>query len=119
MILQPSTEGHPALQLLRSGRFADAAVALERSQTGHRAGRRLDIFEQALLADALQRVGRNEDAREIALRNLQRARQSPQIAARYHFVLGNINRERGYVTQAIEHLQVATSLAGADLELVC
>ncbi len=104
---------------MRSGRFFDAVATLEDARARRRVAQRSDLLEQAVLADALQRVGRNEHAQEIALRNLQSVKQSPHLAARYHFVLGNIDRERGHVTTAIEHLQMAANLAGSDLELAC
>src|SRR5262245_36624106 len=118
MIASPLTEVHSALQLMRNGRFLDATAALEKARTLGRGAGRPDLYQEALLADALQRIGRNEQAQEIAIRNLHRAKQ-PELTARYHFVLGNINRERGYVSKGIEHLQIAATLAGSDLELAC
>jgi len=103
---------------MRSGRFSDAAVLLDRAHNRHH-DRRPDLLAQAVLADALQRVGSNDRAQEIAHRYLQKVREIPQVAARYHLVLGNVNRERGYVDRAVEHFQIAASLAGADVELAC
>ncbi len=119
MAVQPSTAVQSALQLMRSGRFSEAVTVLEQARTLQGASHRPDLLEQVVLADALQRIGRNEQAQEIALGNLPKVRHSPELAARYHFVLGNVSRERGFATRAIEHLQMAASLAGSDLELAC
>ena len=119
MVTHPSAEVHSALQLMRSGRFSDAALLLEHNQNVRKSDRRPDLLADAVFADALQRIGRNERAHEIALQNLSKVKHAPALAARYHFVLGNINRERGYTTRALEHFQMAASMAGSDLELAC
>jgi tetratricopeptide (TPR) repeat protein len=77
-----------------------------------------DGLGEALLADVLQRVGQNRPAEEIALRNLRRLSQSSPLYARYHFVLGNVERDRGNTATAINHLQIAAGFSD-DLELSC
>ena len=67
----------------------------------------------------VQRVGRNQQAELIAQRNLPLVAHQPELRARYHFVLGNICRERGDSAKAVEHLQIASTSASSDLELFC
>src|SRR5262245_21802496 len=119
MVTNPSAEVHSAIQLMRSGRFLDAAALLEQSHGLRKSDRRADLLADAVFADALQRTGRNDRAHEIALQALSKVKESPSLAARFHFVLGNINRERGSTPRAIEHFQMASSMAGSDLELAC
>ena len=59
------------------------------------------------------------EAQTIASRSLESAAAAPEIHARCQFVLGNVHRDRGDTARAIEHLQIAASLAGSDLELSC
>jgi DNA-binding NtrC family response regulator/tetratricopeptide (TPR) repeat protein len=80
--------------------------------------RSLDGLGDALLADVLQRVGQNLPAEEIALRHLRRLTQTSPLYARYHFILGNIERDRGNTISAINHLQIAAGFSN-DLELAC
>jgi DNA-binding NtrC family response regulator/tetratricopeptide (TPR) repeat protein len=105
-----------AVQLIRSGRFQEAVAVLQEISQKCRASHRQDLTH-ALLADALQRIGQNDDAEAIASRNLEHVSHAPELCARYHFVLGNVHRERGAITEAIAHLQKANSAAGANLEL--
>lgn len=107
-----------ALKMLRHGRFAEAALALE-ADDNRRLGRGRLPTAEALRADVLQRIGRNNDAESIATRTLKMSQRVPDVAARCHFVLGNICRERGDRVSEIKHLQIATTLAEADLELGC
>ena len=80
--------------------------------------RGLNANADALLADVLQRTGQNAAAEEIAVRHLRGLSQSSQVYARYHFVLGNVQRERGHISDGINHLQIAAG-SSADLELAC
>jgi tetratricopeptide (TPR) repeat protein len=72
-----------------------------------------------VLADALQRVGHNDQAEAIATRTLGALASVPAANARCHFTLGNVFRDRGETERAIEHLQIAAalSLTASDLEL--
>jgi DNA-binding NtrC family response regulator/tetratricopeptide (TPR) repeat protein len=76
-----------------------------------------DPLALAVLADGLQRVGDNDRAEAIVLRVLQTRLTPGQVNARCHFVLANINRDRGNTSQSVEHLQIAATLAASDLEL--
>jgi DNA-binding NtrC family response regulator/tetratricopeptide (TPR) repeat protein len=71
-----------------------------------------------LLADALQRIGHNSAAEEIALRHLRNLSNSSPLYAHYHFILANVQRDRGHTSNAINHLQIA-SASSSDLELAC
>ena len=108
-------EIHAASQLIRTGRFLDAATILRRVPTSVR---RLNGLADALLADVLQRIGQNLPAEEVALRQLRGLASSSPLYSRYHFVLGNVQRERGNTSDAVSHLQLAAGFA-TDLELTC
>jgi DNA-binding NtrC family response regulator/tetratricopeptide (TPR) repeat protein len=102
---------------MRRGRFSEAVDALQPSAQqphGH-----LNPHAESLLADALQRLGKNERAESIALRSLQITSLASELKARYHFVLGNIYRDRGETAKATEELQRAIALAGDNVELLC
>src|SRR5262245_43986346 len=102
-----------ALQLIRSGRYLGAIKALQQRPLGPR---RLDSVGTALLADMLQRVGQNRAAEEIAVKHLHSTSQSSPSYARYQYVLGNVNRDRGNFAKAVEHFQIGANLSG-DVEL--
>jgi DNA-binding NtrC family response regulator/tetratricopeptide (TPR) repeat protein len=108
------TDIHAASQLIRRGRYSEAVTALQ----GAPKPRGRDALTDALLADVLQRVGQNLPAEEIALRQLRRLSQSSPLYARYHFVLGSVERDRGNTASAIKHLQIAAGFSD-DLELAC
>lgn len=100
--------------LLKSGRYLDAIRTIEdRSRGSHRPTGVI----AALLADALQRVGNNALAEDIATRLLRASRHDAHLSARCHFILGNAHKERGNFPKAIEHLHVATNYQ-QDLDLV-
>jgi transcriptional regulator with GAF, ATPase, and Fis domain/tetratricopeptide (TPR) repeat protein len=102
--------------LMKRGRFAEALSSLQVetrvSQIGAHPGR-------SLLADVLQRTGRNLDAEQVASRYLRITSAPPSAIARCHFVMGSICRERGDINGAISHLQTASHLVTSDLELSC
>jgi DNA-binding NtrC family response regulator/tetratricopeptide (TPR) repeat protein len=107
---------HIALQLMKRGRFADAVLSL-RDET--RVQGPSHALRWALLADALQRTGKNIEAEQIAHKCLGVNPSAPEVAARCRFVLGNIFRERGDIRGAITQFQSAATLAENDLELAC
>jgi tetratricopeptide (TPR) repeat protein len=104
-----------ALDLFRRGRFSDTVEKLSRLVERGRPVRRHDVPTEALLADALQLIGRNRDAQAIASRRLH---ETSDNHARFHLVLGNVCRARGQISRAIEHLQMAAA-ALPDPELSC
>ena len=108
-------EIHTTSQLIRTGRYAEAVTTLDHVPLKARCR---DGLGEALLADALQRIGQNVRAEEIALRQLRGLTQSSPLYARYHFVLGNVQRDRGNTATAINHLQIAAGSTN-DLELAC
>src|SRR5688500_5978796 len=106
-----SSEVQTALQLLRSGRFAQAVTLLQqRTRPSPQLGRRADSITLSVLADALQRVGQIDQAEAIASRTLGAA-PIRVAGARCHFTLGNVYRDRGETKRAIEHLQIAATLS--------
>src|SRR5215216_6788620 len=117
MLRDPSRDVHAALQLIRSGYFSDAVATLQRPEMSRHLASHADPLALAVLADALQRIGENDRAEAIAVRTLQTSSHPAQVNARCHFVLGNINRDRGITPRSIEHLQIAATLVGPDLEL--
>ena len=64
-----SAEIQAALQLIRTGRFSEAVEALREPWAGGTVGE-ANVLAQAILADALQRTGKNELAQAIASRCL-------------------------------------------------
>src|SRR5688500_17207676 len=102
MLPEPPSEASSALQLIRSGRFYEAAAALQKREHTHtRPSSKSDPLTMSLLADALQRIGQNDRAEAIAKRTLQVASCSVNVSARCHFVLGNVQRDRGNTAKAI------------------
>src|SRR5688500_13929212 len=101
MVREPSSEVYSALALLRRGRFVEMINALQRHAKDLRSHRKTDSLVEALLADALQRTGCNKDAELTAARSLQKI-VSTDVGARLHFVLGNVTRERGEISKAVE-----------------
>jgi DNA-binding NtrC family response regulator/tetratricopeptide (TPR) repeat protein len=116
---EPPPEVQSALQLLRRGRFAETVQVLQQLSPSQTLRRRNGPFIEALLADALQRTGCNDDAESIARRHLQDNQQPKDIQARLNFVMGNVLRERGDLATAIRHLQIAASQATEDFEFSC
>ncbi len=119
MLPEPSPEVLSALQLFRRGRFFETVATLEHFSEGVTSRRKKDFLALALLADALQRVGRNEHAELIATRSLHKVQDLPPVRARFHLVLGNVLRERGNIAQAIEHFQIAVGASDSDQEMSC
>ena len=103
-----------ASQLIRTGRYLEAVRALRTLVTAR--GR--DPFIRALLADVLQRVGHNSQAQEMASEHLRDSPKTSQAFTRFHFVLGNVERDRGNLCEAIGHLQISAG-STLDLELAC
>ena len=118
MSVEPSPEVQSASQLLRRGRFSEAVTALQHISTVS-SRRKNDPFANVLLADALQRIGRDADAETIARAGLERSEQRRDIAARFHLVLANVLRERGDLPRAISHLQIAATQSVGDPESLC
>jgi DNA-binding NtrC family response regulator/tetratricopeptide (TPR) repeat protein len=119
MLPEPSPEVLSALQLFRRGRFFETVATLEHFPEGAHSPRRKDFLAQAVLADALHRVGRNEHAELIATRSLHSVPELSQVHARFQLVLGNVLRERGNIAKAIEHFQIAVGASGSDPEMSC
>ena len=114
----PATVVQTAVSLIRAGRFSEAVATLEYPST--RGGpRQTPMLALPLLADALQRTGNNDRAETIASSALNSGSRNPEVSARYHFVLGNVHRERGDLAKAIEHLQISGTFSSPDLELAC
>jgi len=107
-------EIHTASQLIRTGRYLEAARLLRVLVTAR--GR--DPLVRALLADVLQRVGHNAQAQEMASEYLRDIPKNSQAFARFHFVLGNVDRDRGNLGDAIGHLQISAG-STLDPELAC
>jgi DNA-binding NtrC family response regulator/tetratricopeptide (TPR) repeat protein len=108
---------HPdvhASELIRSGRYLEAVKSLQVISKS----RSRDPVSHAMLADVLQRIGQNATAEEIATRYLRDLPPSNQAYSHYHFVLGNVKRDRGNTANAISHLQLAAGSA-VDMELAC
>ncbi len=119
MLIEPPPEVLSALQLIRRGRFTETVESLERFSASIHSPRKRDFLALALLADALQRIGRNANAELLAFHNLHKSAHLPQVCARFHLVLGNVLRERGNVAQAVEHFQIAIGLSVSERELSC
>jgi DNA-binding NtrC family response regulator/tetratricopeptide (TPR) repeat protein len=115
MVLEPSPQVQSALQLLRRGRFAEIVTVLQQSH--HKPSK--DPLLLAILADALQRVGQNDGAESIARSNMRRSDERLDLSARFHFVLGNVLRERGDIANATQHFQTAATLSTSNPELSC
>jgi DNA-binding NtrC family response regulator/tetratricopeptide (TPR) repeat protein len=103
---------------MRRGRFSDVVSAL---QPFARTPRDLHFsaLAESVLADALQRIGENQRAESMSFRTLQKEVLTPESKARYHFVLGNIHRDRGDNTKAVEQFQKALAVGSCDAELSC
>ena len=99
---------------MRRGRFVETSQLLDSQASSHTA-----LNHRALLADALQRIGQNKRAESLCIDAIRNAKQSSPTFPLSHFVLGNIQRERGHLTEAIQHFQrcIDSQLAGS--ELVC
>ncbi len=119
MSVEPSPEVQSALQLLRRGRFIGALALLEHYPKAGSSQRRKDAFAIAIVADLLQRTGRNDEAEHLALSTLRTANIGADISVRLHFVLGNVLRERGDIANAIKHLQTAIAQPATDQEFLC
>jgi DNA-binding NtrC family response regulator/tetratricopeptide (TPR) repeat protein len=117
MFFEPPPEVLSALQLIRRGRFTETVETLENFSGSLNSPRKKNFLAIALLADALNRVGRNANAELLAVRNLHKC--EPEVSARLHLVLGNVLRERGNIAQAVEHFQIAVDLSVAEQELSC
>jgi DNA-binding NtrC family response regulator/tetratricopeptide (TPR) repeat protein len=104
------------LSLIRRGRFAEACSFLKAHpfSSGH------DSFavHQALLSDMLQRTGNNEEAELIASR-FAKTSLSSEVLGRFHYVLGNVNREKGRLAEAVSQFRAAARLTEGDPELCC
>ncbi len=79
-----------ALGLMRRGRFAEVIQLLE----SHSA-KGCSLHCRVLLADALQRVGQNDRAAELCNGVIRTTKPTPALLPHSHFVLGNIQRDRG------------------------
>src|SRR4030095_8234890 len=101
-----------ALLLMRRGRYVEALEKLQRVSPQH-------PQNQSLLADLLQRTGNNRQAESIALQGLKHSRDKSDVAARFHFVLGNVLREKGQLKQAAERYLASEKAVSADIELLC
>jgi DNA-binding NtrC family response regulator/tetratricopeptide (TPR) repeat protein len=118
-ICEPALEVRSALQLIRRGRFAETVSTLKQFCEGPQPLAKKDLAAQVLLADALQRIGQNQNAEIIASKHLPKVSAIPSLYARYHLILGNVLRERGDLPKAIQHFQVAVANANSDHELTC
>ena len=120
MFGQPSPEVQSALQLVRRGRFSDALTLLQQQLTKRVASpRQKDLLACAILADALQRTGHNHEAESIARDNVRKPEECSELNARFHFVLGNVLRERGDIAAAVKHIQIAATQASTNHEFSC
>jgi DNA-binding NtrC family response regulator/tetratricopeptide (TPR) repeat protein len=114
MRLELSADIWSSLQLIKRGRFSEAAKQLRSQAETTPQPRRL--FANALLADVLQRIGDNRKAADLVTESLPLAASFPEIASILHFVLGNVFRERSELTQAIEQFQTAITLSPTEAE---
>jgi DNA-binding NtrC family response regulator/tetratricopeptide (TPR) repeat protein len=103
-----------ALGLMRHGRFTEAVKTLQRPGLQND-----NLQHQALLADVLQRTGRNEQAEAIAARCIRGTKAPSDVTARCHFVLANVLRERGDMRKSIDQYLAAEKSGGSDIELLC
>src|SRR4051812_46307194 len=102
--------------LIRRGRFAEARIML---QTGDCFSRhKSSPLQHALLSDVLQRTGSNEEAESIATQFIRSSLKS-EVLGRFHYVLGNVYREKGRLPEAVGQFQAAARLAAADAVLSC
>jgi DNA-binding NtrC family response regulator/tetratricopeptide (TPR) repeat protein len=104
-----------ATRFVHRGRFKDAADLL----LTEKVVRYASPIRQPLLADMLQRTGKNRQAESLAIRYLNQPGAIPSCIAQCHFVLGNVCREHGDAQGAIAHFQAAAREVEADLELAC
>ena len=102
--------------LIRRGRFAEARTALQTTEPLSR--QKFPPLHQAFLSDVLQRTGSNDEAESIATHYL-RSSLKPEVAGRFHYVLGNVYRERDRLGDAVSQYQAAARLSPADPELFC
>ena len=110
MRLEPSVEIQSALQVIRRGRFLEAAEQL-RSYTREPHSQQQRLFADAVLADVLQRIGDNQAAIDLATELLPSASSFPEVASILRFSLGNVLRERGDLAHALEQFQTAITLS--------
>jgi tetratricopeptide (TPR) repeat protein len=112
--MQIETVLRSASSLIRRGRFTEALHLLQAvSAAGN------NHLYHCLLADALQRTGHNLEAELIAGRGIRSAMSSPDLLAHYHFVLGNVLRDRGDNRKSIDHFLSAEKSVISDIELLC
>jgi DNA-binding NtrC family response regulator/tetratricopeptide (TPR) repeat protein len=105
-----------AIRLEASGRFGDALIALRQASPHDQHTTQL---RSCLMADLLQRTGSNDEALSLATQNLRTKAYPSDLAARCHFVLGNVHRDRGDHQAAVGYFQAAERLVDSDLELAC
>jgi DNA-binding NtrC family response regulator/tetratricopeptide (TPR) repeat protein len=117
MLIEPSPEVQSALQLLRRGRFSETITLLQ--QHSKPLAKRKDQLASAILADAFQRTGFNREAENIAIINLRKNEGHPEANAWFHFVLGNVLRERSDLVGATKQFQIATTLPTSHHEFLC
>lgn len=108
-----------AERLMNRGRFLEVVTILRPRSFPPSSSAGSTQLRQCLLADALQRTGDNREAESLASEHLKLLTNSPPLAARCHFVLGNVLRERGDARSAIGHFQIAEKMANDDVELSC
>ena len=101
--------------LIRRGRFVEA-TALQANESLSR--QKIPPLHQAFLSDVLQRTGSNDEAESIATLHL-RSSLKPEVSGRFHYVLGNVYRERDRLGDAVAQFQAAARLSAADPELFC
>lgn len=112
----PRTPLDEVAGLIRRGRFAEARTVLRMQTSLSR--QKLFPLQQALLSDVLQRTGSNDEAELIASQFI-RSSLKPEVSGRFHYVLGNVYREKGRLAEAVGQFQTAARLSEADPELFC
>lgn len=103
-------------RLVRRGRFAEARAALHKVDCSSQ--QKYFPYYQALLSDVLQRTGSNNEAESMASQFLKSSPKT-EVSGRFHYVLGNVYRERGQLARAVSEFQAAAQLSETDLELFC
>lgn len=106
-----------ALGLMRRGRFIEASQLLDHQTSTFDISYRPD--QRAVLADALQRIGQNDRAELLCQELLKKKPLDSPALPLTHFVLGNVQRERGYLANAAQHYQQCIDSRLAASELVC